>query len=501
VSGLQQVHLRVNDAATGQPTPVRIRVTDGDGKYHAPFGRLTHFSSGPNQEVGGNLLLGGKPWAYIDGACEVNLPPGPIHVDIAKGPEYTPVSTDLQLTPGKLALRLQIERWSDVCRQGWHSGDTRVHFLPPHAALLEAQAEDVAFVQLLARQTQTTDSFGQPQPAIPNLLAFSGQAPCLQAPGHAVVVNTENWHPQLGSLGLLHCHRVVHPLTFGGPDGVDDWSLADWCGQCHRKHGLVVWTRTLHESEDFDHGEPLVNLIVGEVDAFEFDHFEDSPFDALSLWYDLLRLGLRAPLAGASSKDGNGIALGTMRTYAHIVGEASCKEWIEALRAGRSFVSNGPLLNFTVDGQLPGAVVSAQSGCVRVQAQAQSLVPFDVLEVVQNGLVIAKASASGSPASASIEIEAPIVESSWLTLRCTGQAQVYHRPANQRIFAHTSPVYVDVPGKPLRADPAVAQRFAKEIERMIAWCQTKARCPTPQSRERLTAGFVKGLERLRQMCQ
>ena len=77
--------------------------------------------------------------------------------------------------------------------------------------------------------------------AVPNLLAFSGQSPALQAPGHQVVVNTLNWHPWLGRLALLNCHRIVFPLRFGPPD-FDNWTLADWCDQCHRKQGLVVWT-------------------------------------------------------------------------------------------------------------------------------------------------------------------------------------------------------------------------------------------------------------------
>jgi len=152
------------------------------------------------------------------------LPPGPLHFSITKGPEYRPIEADVELSAGKLSLRFQIERWTDLRKEGWHSGDTRVHFISPHAALLEAQAEDVAVVQLLARPTQVKDSFGQLQPALANLLAFSGQAPCLQAPGHIVVVNTENFHVDLGSLGLLHCHRVVYPLTFGGPAGEDDWT-------------------------------------------------------------------------------------------------------------------------------------------------------------------------------------------------------------------------------------------------------------------------------------
>ena len=503
MTGLQQVHVRVNTAAMGQPTPVRLRVTDAEGRYYAPFGRLEQFATGANQDVGGQVLLGGKPWAYIDGACEIALPPGRLHVSVSKGPEYRPLECAVDLTAGKLSLRFQIERWTDLRREGWHSGDTRVHYLPPHAALLEAQAEDVAVVQLLARLTQIRDSFGKAQSAAPNLLAFSGQAPCLQAPGCLVVVNTENFHPELGSLGLLHCHRIVFPLTFGGPDDAEDWTLEDWCGQCHRKNGLVVWTRTLHEGADFDFGEPLVDLLLGQVDAFELDHYEDSPFDALALWYDLLRIGLRVPLAGASGKDGNGIALGTMRTYIHESEgqEVTCHGWIESLRNGRSFVTNGPLLSFAVDGRLPGEVVTPAAERVQIRAQARSLTPFDALEIICDGKVIAAASPTGEPAAATLEIETPITTSGWLAARCRGQATVFHRPANQRLFAHTSPVYVEVPGQPMQPSAKVAVRFAEEVERMIVWCQTKARCRTPQGRERLLAGFVKARERLQAIAK
>ena len=91
MQALQTVHVRVTDAASGGPTPVRMRVTDAAGEYYAPFGRLTHFATGRNQDVGGNLLLGAKQWAYIDGACEIRLPAEPLIVEIAKGFEYPPV--------------------------------------------------------------------------------------------------------------------------------------------------------------------------------------------------------------------------------------------------------------------------------------------------------------------------------------------------------------------------------------------------------------------------
>src|SRR5262249_9488957 len=146
---MRTVHVRVNDAATGQPTPVRLSIIGPEGEYYAPFGRLTEFATGPNQDVGGNLLIGSQHWSYIEGACEIRLPPGTIKASAHKGLEYAPLAQEVVLGPGKLALRLELKRWIDLRNEGWYSGDTRAHFLAPHAALLEAAAEDVAVVNLL----------------------------------------------------------------------------------------------------------------------------------------------------------------------------------------------------------------------------------------------------------------------------------------------------------------------------------------------------------------
>src|SRR5262249_14213553 len=156
---------RVNDAATGQPTPVRVRITDSQGVYYAPLGRLTHFASGPNEDVGGNVLVHGLPCAYIDGQCEIRLPASRLLVEISKGPEYQTLRREVTLGTGQMALRLAIERWINLRAEGWYSGDTHAELMMPHAALLEAAAEDLAVVNLLARSSGA---------AISNLLAFSG---------------------------------------------------------------------------------------------------------------------------------------------------------------------------------------------------------------------------------------------------------------------------------------------------------------------------------------
>jgi hypothetical protein len=484
-AGLHTVHLRVNDAATGQPTPVRLRLTDAAGNYYPPLGRLAQFATGRGQDVGGNLLLGAKQYAYIDGACEVPLPAGPIRAELWKGPEYRPQIVETQLAAGKLALRLSVERWTDLREQGWFSGDTRTHYLSPAAALLEGTAEELAVVNVLAFAGRIKDQFGNALAAIPNILDFGGQKTALERAGHLVVINTHNVHPVLGSLGLLNCHRVVYPLTFGGPDGADDWTLYDWCGQCHRKGGLVVWTRAWHEARDFPLGEPLADLVLGQVDAFEIDFFEDSPFDVLSDWYDLLNCGFRLPLVGGSGKDSNGVPLGAMRTYARLAsGEAlTYKGWIEAVRRGDTFVTNGPLLSLTGQWLAPGQVVG-------VRAEARSIIPFEHLELIAAGQVIASAAPSGDPCTAVIEAEVSMKGSGWLAARCRGSHLLPQHSAPQRVFAHTSPAYFTVPeGKP-QGDPVALKRFIGHLDRMLEWVAREARCPTDKHRAALAEVFT-----------
>lgn len=485
---LQNVHLRVNDAATGQPTPCRLRVTDADGNYYAPLGRLTQFATGPNQDVGGNVHIGVRSHAYIDGACEIPVPPGKLLFEISRGPEYQPLTHEIVLAPGKLAVRLVLHRTTDLRTHGWYSGDTRVHFISPHAALLEAQAEDVHVVNLLATLTEIDGPFARRYPAIPHIVAFSGQKPALAAGDHLVAVNTHNTHPELGSLALLHCHRAVYPLSFGGPNGQDDWTFDDWCDQCHRKNGLVVWTHTSHESKEGFVGEPLANLIAGKVDAFEVTYFEDSPFDVLGLWYTLLDAGLRVPLVGASGKDSNGVALGRMRTYARLTPGASFAygTWIEAVRAGRTFITNGPLLLFSANEQDPGATLHlSPGGVVRLRTLVQGSVPWDVVEILHNGQVVA----ATRDVTAPLEVEVPVPEGGWLAARCSGQTQVPDRPAYQRVFAHTSPIYVKMDGAEPRYSRHALQRLLSQLDLMETWATQAARCDTDKQRAQLLAVF------------
>ena len=488
------VHVRINDAATSKPTPVRVRFLDEAGGLHVPFGHLAEFATEPGHHVGGDVRLGTSRFSYIDGACEVRLPAGPITVEILKGPEYSPLRRVVTLGPGQIALRFAVERWTDLRAEGWYSGDTRSTYLSPHAALLEGGAEDLAVVNLLAVERPSSLDLCT---AVSNIVAFSGTKPCLESTGHLVAVNTLNVHPILGSVALLDSHRPVFPLRFGVPDGLDDWSVADWCDQCHRKRGLVVWPHLPRLTDAAPQGEALAALLLGKIDAFEVSGFNDPEPDVLGDWYRLLDCGLRIPLAGGSGKDSNAIALGAVRTYARLAdgqpfGYAA---WIDAMKAGRTFVTNGPLLSLTADGSGPGSVlrIPPEGRRIPVRIEARGTAAFDRVELLLNGSIVASREASGNRQSALLEVELAPTENAWLAARCWGRDRL---PDGQCVYAHTSPIYLQAEGPPMAPASAMAEPLVAVLDRTLDWVEKQARCETEHQRAHLIEVLRAGRARL-----
>lgn len=462
------VHLRVNDASTGRPTPVRLRVSGPDGTNYAPLGRFADFPGGVNEDVGGGLRVGREAWFAIDGSCEIPLPAGvPLRVQATKGPEYHALDTAVTLGAGQMSLRFAVERWHDRRADGRVSGDARCHFLPPHAALLEAAAEDLDVVNLLATVQPYPSIDGTAYRTAPHLAAFSGQQAALESDGRLVTVNTLNVHPALGTVGLLHSHRPVFPLTFGGEE-TDDWGVCDWCDQCHRKGGLTVWVEAFQRHAGLVGGEALVAAILGKLDAVEVTGGARS---AVLPWvYRLWTAGFPLPLVGASGKDSNRTPLGALRTYAK-PDATGYKGWVEAVRGGRSFVTAGPLLAFSVAG-----------GCARVTAR--SLKGFERVELVADATVVAAAAPRQDGPGFVAELEAPVAEAGWVAARCL--------PTGGVGFAHTSPVRL---GRSAGTAGAAAS-LRPCVDATREWAEAAGRFENPKRKQALIDRCALAIEAL-----
>src|SRR5262249_10490127 len=139
-----------------------------------------------------------------------------------------------------------------------------------------------------------------------------------------------------------------------------------------------------------------------------------------------------------------------VRTYAHIPENSgfTLANWIEAIRAGNTFVSSGPLLKFTVNDSPPGSVihVSKDAPNVHIRAHASCATEIGGLGVIRNGLEqIESVLPLPQSYSAELEFDYPVEESCWLAARCGGlQAPDDVGPR----WAHATPITVLYEDKP-----------------------------------------------------
>ncbi len=484
---MHNISLRMTDSATGKPTPCRLHIRDEAGRYYPPLGRAAEFPGHQNEDVGAGLRQLQKSFAVIDGACEVPLPGGvPLHFEISKGIFHKPISQVITLGAGQLTLRFNLDRWKHG--SGFAQADSRCHFLTPHAARLEATAEGLDITNLLAVSRDMPSIDGKLYASLTNITAFSGQAEAFGSPRGGVYVNTLNLHPVLGHLSLLNCHRVVYPLTFGMLGENDDWSLGDWAGQCHRKNGLVVWSNAYRPEAGLPGGEALVQAVYGRVDAFEIDGLpRQTPI--LPAWYRLLNAGVILPLLGGSGKDSNQLPLGCVRTLTPLIGDElpTYTEWIEQVRRGESQVTNGPVIRWMINGKPASLKLNVDKpGRMTVHAEVRSPVPFDRLELIANGSIVASI---GSREDHSAILEAEVETGVWLAVRCRG-GHVSPIYPQMPVFAHTSPAVVTVNGEPNRRDPVASQMLLKQIAAVREWVETTGQFGDPKFKKELLADIT-----------
>ena len=126
-------------------------------------------------------------------------------------------------------------------------------------------------------------------------------------------------------------------------------------------------------------------------------------------------------------------------------------KWIDGLRAGRSFVTNGPFVEVIAGGQhRHGETVRlAEPGKIKVVAKAWWHLPLRRAEIVQDGKVVATKEAVDGKFGEVWEAEIPFERSGWLAVRTSGPSHA-DSPGGEA-FAHTSAVYVEVAGRPANA--------------------------------------------------
>jgi hypothetical protein len=491
------LHGRIVDAETGKPTPARIHFRSVEGRYLPPYGHRAEVNTDWFQDYGADLKVGSTQYAYVNGDFRIEVPIGPVLVEVRKGFEYIPVRAQIEIDPGQTELKIPLKRLADRRSEGWVTADTHVHFLSPDTALLEAKAEDVNIVNLLAAQwgdlyTNVGDIRGE--------LAGSSDADTL------VWVGTENRQHFLGHISLLGVHgEPVIPFSTSGPgegyigDGTAN-PLAEWADEARGKEGLVIAPHF-----PMPHSEIIADVILGKIDAVEIAYWWSQTLDDFRVqdWYRLLSCGYRVPVVGGTDKMSAGVPLGGTRTYAHIGDRAlDFDAWAQAVRAGRTYMTSGPLLEFEVDGRMAGSEIKlpVKGGSVHVKAVSVSSVPLRSLEVVVNGRVVTGTTANGDDQTMlTLEEDVVIEASSWIAARCNTGRMAPAEPAELAtlIAAHSSPVYVSCGGSLPRVEPETGRYFLTTMQGGIEWLDTLATIESHAAQERIRHVFIDAMDELR----
>ena len=492
----QLVRVRALDGQ-GREIAVRVHFHGANGEYLPPRGNHRKVNGAWFEDNYGEFVNGLNQYAYIQGACELEAPLGEVFVEISRGYEMKPIRSSFMVTRDTHEITFTLDKVLDWGERGWVSADTHVHFLSPQTAWLEGAAEGVNVVNLLASQWGEMYS---------NVGDFDGRttfgAKDFGGDGEFLVrVGTENRMQVLGHISLLgYSGAMIHPLCTGGASesAIGDAlevSMAQWAQQCIDQGGLVVLPHAPNPQL-----ERAADIVLGLVHGIEMMTF--NPYDwqiqpyGLLDWYRYLNLGYQLPILGGSDKMAASSLLGGIRTYAHLgEREFSYENWMASVKAGNTFVTVGPLLEFTVEGMSPGQQLDLPSGggTVDVSWRVESAaLPIHKVEVVVGGYTRHEESVEGLKSAGSCAVK--IDESTWIALRVRGS----HSGREADIAAHSSSVQARVGGaRPFKQEDAIS--VLEQIEGALAYIDTLAPRPVAQQYKRVRASVAAAHNRLHQL--
>jgi hypothetical protein len=499
----------------GEPATASFTIRDGlDRIYPNPLKRLAP-----------DLFF--QPQIYRADGDKVVLPAGKYTVTCSMGPEYTAQTKDV-IVPDSDAgeISFALKRWIDPSQDGWYSGDHHVHAagcshyqnpaqgVPPDTMIRQIAGERLNVGCVL---TWGPCYYYQKQ-------YFSGKDDPHSKSGQLMHYDLEvSGFPSshAGHLVLLGLVDQDYP----GTKRIEDWPTWDlpilrWgkqqgaiVGFAHSGWGLAVSTSNLpnYEMPGFDGiGANEYIVDVTYPNTVDFISTMDTPYPwELNIWYHTLNVGFRTRISGETDFPCiTDARVGQGRVYAKVDGALSYKAWLDAVREGRSYVSDGRshLMNFRVNGIEVGNHASGLSedrtseldlavpGTVHVTAKTAAMLdvtphpeihdlPVDQkpyfhierarigetrqvpVELIVNGQSVDRKVLQADGVARDVSFDLPIEKSSWVALRILGSS-------------HTNPIFVVVGGKPIRASRDSAQWCLAAVNQ--CWTQ---KAPMTSSKE------------------
>jgi hypothetical protein len=454
----------------GESLPARVAIMASDGRAYAPESAWMCADDGFDR----SLQASETHYFHCAPPCSLEVPPGNVSILVQHGFEYAPWHRTVTVAPdGETSIKVAMvpDRLPGIFGN-FISADLHIHMNytghyrnSPARLALQARAEDlhVAYNLVVNKEER-----------VPDIASFRTD-PDPASTKDTLILHAQEYHTSLwGHLGLLGL--TDHLITPGFAAYSHTAMASVWptngavSDLAHAQDGVVGYAHPFDVLPDPDSDAVLsnelpVDAIHNRVDYIEVMGFSDHKATS-TVWYRLLNLGMRIPAGAGSDAMANYASLrgpvGINRVFLRTNGTGDMRAVLEALKAGRGFVSNGPLLGLTLGGEHPGGQIAAGHHGYRVALR--SPVPIDHLELVQDGEVVKNFQLDGDRRrlDAAGEID---LEGTWVLLRA------WNHGADPQVldlypYATTNPVWLS-DGLPAASAREDAVWFAKWVDRLI----------------------------------
>lgn len=383
-----------------------------------------------------------------NGQVDLELPAGSYRYTVARGPEYQSVSGSVELmpadNPNTVAVRLR--RISEIRKQGWYSSDLHIH-RPVEDMEQLMLAEDLDFGPVITwwnRRNLWRDN------AIPS-------EPLRKFDGHrlyqVMAGEDEREGGALLFFGLKEPIDITKadreypsPMTFVAQAELADdevwidiekpfwWDVPVWLAS-GKVDSIGIANNHMNRT-----GMYLSEAWGRPRDTTRLPNPLGNGFWTQEIYYHALNTGLRIPPSAGSASGVLPNPVGYNRVYVHIEGELTRDKWWDGLRAGRCFVTNGPMLLCRANDQLPGHVFRhAAALSIDFDLTLSCSEKIKRLELIHNGKVAKVLSLeSGNEVRSKFTFD----QSGWFLLRALVDNDTTFR------FASTAPYYLELGEKP-----------------------------------------------------
>ncbi len=453
-----KLHLEVSDQASGRSIPARVGIYDSTGRSPMPSADailVERFADKVRL-----LPLDPRPfWPssnrqafYTSGTYQADLPVGTYELAISRGPEYRDYYGAFTVRQGNTTdVAIALKRYADLPAEGWISGDDHIHLardaVEDPNVWTQVAAEDVHVGNLLQMGNIAGIYFEQP---------VWGKPGRFQKNGYAVVSGQED--PRTEELG----HTIHEDLKSPIHQSRDTYFLYNRVFVASHLQGGVSGYAHLNGGWFNVRRGMALDVPDGLVDFVEVLQKGRLLTD---LWYQFLNLGFKlTPSAGSDFPYSD--LPGVVRTYVKVApGSSDLDAWYSSFHAGHAYVTNGPFLEFKINGHEMGDEMPVRAGTeLHVTASARlnpDVDKLDRIDLIVEGAVAKTVEAFGQD-HVSLDTTLKADRSMWIAVRAFGSRQ----DENNMTVAHTAPIYVIVNGQPFW-DRDHAAQLIKEQEEVL----------------------------------